>query len=180
MDLFSPQGPGATTSRPPTDTPVYGSTTWFKACVPGTDPGTLITPSFLNELKGNLTYLVETAGVSHSAGDDTAVFDAVQHVSRNAWTAGPGIFVNVGTGVIRSTLGMGTAAVLDHSTIHTTNDRIQAFDQSANAIAEIAPLNLVRGSITSSDGSVGITVASGKLDLSVAPTSLGVVQNSIV
>lgn len=180
MDLFSPQGPGALTSRPATATVVYGATTWFKDCTPGVDSGTQISASFLNEVKGNLTYLVETTGVSHSPGDDTAVYDAIQFLARNSWAAGLGIHINISAGTIRSTLGMGTATVLDHSTISTTNDRVQLFDQSAGVIAEASPLNLIRGSISSTDGSVSIAVSGSKLDLSVAPSAIGVVQATIV
>jgi hypothetical protein len=181
-NLFSPQGPGASLSRPTGDTVIHdGADTWFKPCIPGTDNGTLITASWLNEITGNLRYLVTTAGASTTAGDDTAVYDAVQAIVGSAYSEGEGIDIHPTTFVVRSTLGMGTAELLNHETISPEVDRLQVFDNSTNQIKEIIPFNLIR-SVLTTDGSVTLTADSGtgEIQLSVSPDVLTVTQLTVI
>lgn len=110
---FGPQSPYYTTTRPGTDTAVSGGLdTWFKDCsAPGAKDGTLVTASFLNNMLGNLRYVVRAAGVSLVDGDDTMLFQAIAAVVADAgYTAGAGIAIT--SNVISDNLGAGIRPVL--------------------------------------------------------------------
>lgn len=173
VNLFGPQGPNFSLTRPARDPNASNDVdTWFKNCsAANSKDGTFATADFFNTVLGNLRYLVREAGVAETYPlPDTNVYDAVLAiVDDRIATLAPDLTASRGVirvdDDLRLALGDGSLTVL--SAIDPAADKINLFDASANAIVEAllgkaVSVSLIGGTgiTTSYDNTTGLTTIS--------------------